>query len=295
MSHFQAGSERPSFAMDYARGPGVARYPFLHDGLAALYDPRATKPNGMNGKSGGTLLDLAGKKHGVITGATWDPTGVLTMETADHVQVPNSDLLTFGDGATDRPFTIACRAFRNATNAIGALVAKYQENEKEFIFAIHNSDAIFAFVYDEVNTGYRGRSGSIAGLMPVGELASLVWTYDGSGTAGGTKIHVNGTRVDTTNFESGSYTAMSSVASSVGIGRTGTADWIGLAGGVDSVAIYSRVLTPSEIQLIYTRGLAGSNAILERKSRVFPVATAAPGGLSIPVAMHHYTKNITAA
>lgn len=61
-------------------------------------------------------------------------------------------------------------------------------------------------------------------------------------------------------------------------------------GQIASAGIYNRALALSEIQQLY----ADPQAMHRLRRRIFASAVA-PGGLSIPIAMHHYTKNIVAA
>lgn len=56
-----------------------------------------------------------------------------------------------------------------------------------------------------------------------------------------------------------------------------------LWGEIAAAALWSRALAPSEIQHLYR----DPHALTRPRSRIFPSA-AAPPGLSIPIAMHHY-------
>jgi len=55
---------------------------------------------------------------------------------------------------------------------------------------------------------------------------SVVATYDGSGSASGIKIYVNGSRVDNADSNSGSYVAMENTSEPITIGSRGAANYM---------------------------------------------------------------------
>jgi hypothetical protein len=63
---------------------------------------------------------------------------------------------------------------------------------------------------------------------------------------------------------------------------------------IASTLIYDRVLSASEMRALFYEVKAGYPNLFNRGRRSYAAAVA-PGGLSIPVAMHHYAKNIKAA
>jgi hypothetical protein len=85
----------------------------------------------------------------------------------------------------------------------------------------------------------------------------VVTTYDGSSTSAGMKVYLNGVQDTTDLFTSGTYTAMSNLASSVDIGasiRTQAAFDAFAKGKIDDVRIYNRALSATEIRQLYNGG-----------------------------------------
>jgi Concanavalin A-like lectin/glucanases superfamily len=81
----------------------------------------------------------------------------------------------------------------------------------------------------------------------------IVATYDGSETAGGVKIYIDGIRSDTNSDIGGTYTGMSNTGKSVEIGSY-NAGLNNLNGKIDDVRIYNYALTPAQIAWDYNRG-----------------------------------------
>ncbi len=262
---------RPSWATGFARSQSDARFPGLWDGLQANYAPSL-------GATGGALFDVSGRQnHGAITGATWE-NGGLSFLGSDNVQLP----LILND-QIKQSMSIRIRWRHNGNSNDGHFFDNRLSSDDGYDFQIHNSQVIQFTIDNGADTIL---TASISGL-PVG-VYECVATYGDTEA----KLYLHGDLI-----QSEPYSGEVAGSSQARLGNNaGGGNPLGNNRGLIQTSIYNRALAPSEIQLLHTRGLAGYNAILERKSRVYPVATAAPpAGLDIPIAMHHYTKNITAA
>jgi len=103
------------------------------------------------------------------------------------------------------------------------------------------------FLCDAVSTVAIGRYKDT--VFSSGTWQFVVGTYDGSSTKGGVKIYNNGTQVDDTDYEYGSYTAMHNTTQDLHIGcaqfDTGHAGW--WDGKVGCVGICGKELSSSDV------------------------------------------------
>lgn len=210
--------------------------------------------------SGPRLLDASGfNRHGLITGVpkwTTGPNGMQALDfdgTNDYVVLPDHPDMDFGNGVTDRPFSIALwgyprqvdtQSFRMLTR-IAPAGSPY---EWQFDTRQGSGGLLSFYVLDASAASFRGRLSSIAPALKVWQ--HFVVTYDGrggTGAADGIKIYMDAVRVDTTDSNSGTYTAMED---------TGLDTYVGLAGAsradgkIGSILIYNRVITDFEIKLL---------------------------------------------
>lgn len=97
-------------------------------------------------------------------------------------------------------------------------------------------------------------------------------------------FYVNGQYVDTWNDGAVSGAGIMHVGRLASSGSNNWQGWIG------DIAIFDRELSARDHETRYEDSLAGYPLALNRPQRVFPAVAAAPGGLSIPIAMHHYKQ-----
>jgi len=125
----------------------------------------------------------------------------------DGVTVPDSDVLSFGDGTNDYPFTLSYWVkMRDATNFYG--VQKDDAANREYFLVTDGGDKLNFRFFDNSTGGRIGRDTSFAITAYENKWSHIVGTYDGSRSSSGIKIYLNGERVDDINANSGSYTAM---------------------------------------------------------------------------------------
>ena len=168
----------------------------------------------------------------------------------DYVDCGDNDNLSFGNGTTDSPFSIS--TWVNMTDATRfRIVTKAGATNLEYLFSTGGSDTIVFNLYDNSTGGKIGRLYSTSLTSFQGSWIHLAATYSGNGSSTGLKIYLNGLRVDNTNNNSGSYTAMENTTQPFYIGKFTTTYSNGLA---DEVAVFDVELSASDVTSIYNSG-----------------------------------------
>ncbi|MHA1952325.1 MAG: LamG-like jellyroll fold domain-containing protein [Candidatus Heimdallarchaeaceae archaeon] len=162
-----------------------------------------------------------------------------------------SNNLSFGDGVTDSPFSVA--AWVNMDDATGFhIVSKGDYNiDAQWRLSADGIDKLAINTFDEsVSACYIGRTYSTALTIYEGEWIHVAGTYDGSSANSGFKLYLNGSQIDDTDLSSnpGSYVAMELLTDNFHIGEYAT----NYANGrIRDVRVYSAELDSDEIQQIY--------------------------------------------
>ncbi len=141
--------------------------------------------------------------------------------TNDEGDIPDNDDFSFGDGATDQPFSIVALVNPDVVTGSETIVAKYDEGTgaaTEWFF--YRSGALLRCLYydDSASEAYIGRGTSGAQLV-AGQWMLVGSTYDGSAVTTGIRLYADGARVDDTNVTSGTYTAMENLGETLSIGH----------------------------------------------------------------------------
>jgi hypothetical protein len=216
------------------------------------------------GPTGGTLHDVSGRhNNGTLTdmdpATDWvvDEKGYsLEFDGSSHyVPFPTT---TSSDFMLQQPATISCWAKRGAVSFTRTMVTigrsfhplRLEQTTGDEV-RIRRSSAV------NVVTSTGGQFGAASGWR------HIAGTYDGTNI----ELHVDGVSYGTT--ASGNMTDTSPIPWAIGAESGG---FTFFAGQIGPTAVYRRAISRAEIQLLFER----PNAILERKSRSYPVATAAP-------------------
>jgi hypothetical protein len=170
----------------------------------------------------------------------------------DYIDFGDSDDFSFGDGATDSPFSIS--AWINMDDATRFRIASKFDSasNSEYIFTVSGSDLLSVNLYDNSEIAFIGRKYNTALTSYQGQWIHVACTYDGTSSSSGIKLYLNGSKVDDIDSNSGSYTAMENTTQPFYIGRQGatyTAD-----GKIDEVAIFNVELTGPQVAAIYNGG-----------------------------------------
>lgn len=175
---------------------------------------------------------------------------VLDLDGAgDYILVNDNDLLSFGNGSLDTPFTFS--AWINMNNAVNfPIISKgvYNSNA-EFYFGTDINGKLAIKIYDESITDcYIGRIYT-ASALDIGSWIFVTATYSGNGSASGLKLFINGEQVDDADSSAVcSYVAMENLSSALYLGRYDANYANGL---IDDIKIQNRVQGASEVRLSY--------------------------------------------
>jgi hypothetical protein len=115
---------------------------------------------------------------------------------------------------------------------------------REWILYTTSTDTLRLQLFDNSTGGYISReTGAITDYE--GEWIHVAATYDGSISASGIKIYINGERADVTSTTSGTYVAMENTSRDVVIGSYTSTYYFD--GFIDEIRISNIVLTTEEI------------------------------------------------
>jgi len=171
----------------------------------------------------------------------------------DYIDLGDSDNFSFGNVTTDSPFSIS--AWVNMTDATSFVtIAKDATSNREYVIRTLTDDKLYFYLLDNVNGGYIGRISSGTVTSYQGTWIHTVYTYNGNSSSSGIKIYLNGSQVDNTNYQGGSYTAMSNTTTSLNIGRQEHGVGIYANGEISNAAILNTELTGSQVATLYNSG-----------------------------------------
>ncbi|MBN2661595.1 MAG: LamG domain-containing protein [Tannerellaceae bacterium] len=171
----------------------------------------------------------------------------------DVVNIGDVSTMSFGDGATDQPFSVS--TWINPTT-ISANMGVFTKNDGvvnyEYMIIVKAGGSILVRMYSQNSGSDRIEKTSTQSLNTSNGWYHLTVTYDGSGQSLGIKIYIDG--IDVTGADSiiGTYVAMQNTASSVYIGRWSTS--VSFIGYIDQTAIWAKELSPAEVALVYNSG-----------------------------------------
>tara|TARA_R100000458_G_scaffold45251_1_gene43459 strand:+ start:325 stop:1107 length:783 start_codon:yes stop_codon:yes gene_type:complete len=170
--------------------------------------------------------------------------------TDDYMSIPDADIFSLGNGSgTDNAFSIS--GWFNA-DSIGAfyIATKDASGAREWAFRTVSGQLHF-FVFG-TGGGYIGRKDSTS--LNTGQWYHAVVTYDASKASTGIKLYLNGTRVDVSDYSSGTFTASKNTTAEVRVAGLQVNNTYA-NGKVDEVAIFNTELSASDVTAIYNSGV----------------------------------------
>ncbi|MBI4136714.1 DUF2341 domain-containing protein [Candidatus Roizmanbacteria bacterium] len=258
-------------AWSYSKGAPIAYYAFDECEGATAYNSAPTYNDSAAGNNGTITIGSSGGNtdHGTCTsgttsdawnnGASGKRNASLDFDnTDDYVSIADADKFSFGDGSTDRPFslsgwfnadTINTAAFSSAADF---MVTKDDNNAvREWGVALGETDDLRFQVRDDSATA--ALSIEYSGIS-TGTWYHFVATYDGSASVSGLKVYIDGKLAPVADTSTGSYTAMENGAASVILGSWATAVSNLFDGQLDEVKIFNYELTPQQVRTEYAEG-----------------------------------------
>lgn len=167
-----------------------------------------------------------------------------------EVTIPDSPELSFGDGSSDRPFSIMAWVKFDTVAYVKRLFSKVTvwAVDPEYIFQLVPASDLYCGCYDMHSDQRIVRTCSSLTTL-VDTWYQIVMTYDGSGTI---KIYRNASQIDDTSDDAGAYVAMHDTTSNLRIAEDLVADsdhW--LDGSLVLVRIYNRALSAGKILQLF--------------------------------------------
>lgn len=213
-------------------------------------------PNAHNGTAVGSPSYVAGKQSNAIN--------FQNDATLRYVTVPDSDDFSFTNGANDLPFSVSFWVQNLALSGTANFYISKRDagaGQSEYTAAYSALNDISFTLYSNGNSAVFIQARSVVNPFGLSTWAYITLTYDGSGTASGMKIYVNGVDVTLTQSMTGVYTGMINTLSTLSFGLPlfGLLNTLKHRGYMDELAIWKdRELTPAEILFLYNGGL-GTN------------------------------------
>jgi hypothetical protein len=165
--------------------------------------------------------------------------------TSSVVTVADSDKLSFGDGTTDRPFSLTgwVKSDEIGTDEI-PIASKYVGSASGEYYLIITSGGYLRLLLRDASAGVNAFTTSNADLTAHnGKWVHVAASFSGDDNT--FALYVNGAAVAKTDNVDGSYVAMENLASPFNIGKRGTTDF--LNGEIKQVTLHNRELTTDEI------------------------------------------------
>ena len=131
-------------------------------------------------------------------------------------------------------------------------MSKHTTGQFEYSFLVMSNDKLIFQLNSQLGSNLISRYYNTTITSYEGQWIHLVGTYDGSSSASGIKIYLNGTRVDDTDFTIGTYVAMSNGTAPIQIGRRLTNY---MNGKVSNISIFNNELTSTEVLKLYANGV----------------------------------------
>lgn len=163
-----------------------------------------------------------------------------------RIQIPDSNDLTFSNGTTDNPFSIALIFSKDApapTADLGHLIDKYTEYQVYF----YQNGVVF-ILRDATNGGYIRKSVNFN--FTLGQSYLLTVTYNGSGIDKGINIYKEGINIRGTYPSGGNYVCMKNSGNVVNLGWQSGYKFIGTE---DEVLFFNKELNYIEINEMKTK------------------------------------------
>lgn len=169
----------------------------------------------------------------------------------DYVEIPDADQYSFGDGSTDKPFTISAWVYnQKASGQSFRLASKFATGvAAEWLVQTRPTGTYSMHLYITSGANVSAEATGSNAANDVNLWTHLAFTYDGSKAYTGIKIYRNGVAYTSyTSIGSGSYTGMPNSSEPITIGKFTTTY---AQGYIQDFQIHNRELNATEIRNMY--------------------------------------------
>lgn len=173
----------------------------------------------------------------------------------DVVRTDDDNAFSFGNSTVDSAYTITAWVYMDSGSGTSRYFA---DKSSEWALRVGSDGRLICAQEDNSTGGYIGRNWT--GPVQTGAWYHVACTYSGSGASAGTKIYVNGVKVDNANEQSGTYVAMENTGNSMRFSDTEY-----LKGKLDEVKIYNYERSQTQILEDMNGGRTNSMLIADWK------------------------------
>jgi hypothetical protein len=210
----------------------------------------------------GNAVDSHGTNSGTTTNVTYEAGTVgqrgVFNGSSSKVEIPDSPSLSFGDGTTDRPFSVIMQIYRNV-NKNQWYLSKRTGTNYEYNWLEYGGRFILNLFSQ--NSGSNYINVEIPVPFSLNTVHTIAFTYNGNGSPSGIKMYSDKTLLATTNTTVGSYVAMSDSTSPTHIGHVNIGGSFTMNGKIDEVSFWDKELTAAEISS-HTTTLESGNSLI---------------------------------
>lgn len=224
------------------------------NGLVAYWKLNANS-NDSIGSLNGTNTNISFLSGGIVGNAASFASGTPSL-----INFGDNDLFSFTDGTNDKPFSFSL--WVNFGNLIAGtyynVFSKQLDNSRrEFYLQLHGGSGNLWFQLFQFNS----TTSITVQNAPSGGFQSNTWyhvvgTYNGTKNGSGLALYIN--KIPTFGSSDVSYPGMSNTTSTLRLGVV-NANSFQFRGKLAEFAIFNRVITTSEIDYIYNRGISGQH------------------------------------
>jgi len=237
----------------YTLGIGPDIQSIVFDGMFTSYE-KDVKPKGVFHYA----LDFIVRTINIENSPAFQNINSMTFDGVDGwLDLGDEDTFSFGDGSTDSPFSLSAwikpDAIANNTILMGKNSGTGTE-EYEFRFGSGGSGNGLRFrLWDASASKYIQVRLDVT--IPTGSWSHVVATYDGTGTATGIEIYVDGVIPFNTELTQAGYVAMENTAAPFSMGTLGGQGGMTFYDGkMDEVSMFDIELSAAQVFAIYNSG-----------------------------------------
>ncbi len=193
-----------------------------------------------------------------------DNYGLTFSGSSEKINCGDSDVLSFGDGSNDSPFSISLWFNLSTLTTPSCLLCK-QTSSSNGEYKIYISTAGKIYIELANNGGEaNGARGIISNsTISINQWYNIIFTYDGTGGSSaydGMNLYINNSLDSSTDFSYLSYTAMNNTTADFVIGDliTGSSNTYDFTGKMSELAVFDYALSSTQISTLYGSSSLGA-------------------------------------